>query len=68
MKQGFLLLERWTTRIALVLACIAWDTLRSRRLHPAFVSGGLLVLLSWPLRLALAQTEAWQRFAHWLID
>ena len=53
---------------ALVLACIAWDTLRSRRLHPAFVSGGLLVLLSWPLRLALAQTEAWQRFAHWLID
>ena len=22
MKQGFLLLERWTTRIALVLACI----------------------------------------------
>lgn len=51
----------------LVVLCIVWDSLRNRRLHPAFVAGGLFTILSWPLRLALAGTEAWQGFARWLI-
>lgn len=54
------------TTIALVLACVAWDTLRNRRLHPAFALGALFVALSWPLRLALSQTPQWQQFAQWL--
>lgn len=51
----------------LVLACIAWDAMRNRRLHPALVIGGLFVMLSWPLRLMLSGTDAWMRFAQWLI-
>lgn len=61
------LVPYFSTTCALVLACIAWDTLRNRRLHPAFVGGGLLVILSWPLRLMLSGTDAWMRFAQWLI-
>lgn len=52
--------------IVLVLACVAWDTIRNRRLHPAFALGALLVALSWPLRLALSQTPQWQQFAQWV--
>ena len=51
---------------AIVVACIAWDTIRNRRLHPAFIAGGLLVIASWPLRLAFTGTEAWARFTEWL--
>ena len=49
------------------LLCIAIDTARSRRLHPAFGWGGALVILMLPLRLLIASTEAWMRFAQWLV-
>lgn len=48
---------------ARVLACVAWDTIARRRLHPAFAWGASLVAVSWPLRLALSQTSQWQAFA-----
>src|SRR3546814_18170525 len=43
------------TTLALVLACVAWDTNAQRRLHPAFAGGAGLIAVSWPLRLALSQ-------------
>ena len=46
--------------------CIAWDTWRERRLHPAFAWGFAVVAISWPLRLWLSGTPAWQAFAAWL--
>jgi hypothetical protein len=52
--------------LALVLACVAWDTIARRRLHPAFAWGAALVAVSWPLRLARSQTSQWQAFASWL--
>jgi hypothetical protein len=52
---------------ALMLACVLVDTVRYRRLHPAFGWGVVLVLVSWPLRLQLADTALWQRFAQWLV-
>ncbi len=53
---------------ALLLACIAFDTIRNRRLHPAFGWGFLLVFLSQGARLAGAGTPQWQQFARWLTD
>jgi hypothetical protein len=50
-----------------VLGAIAFDTLRSRRLHPAFLWGGVLIVVMLPLRLLIAQTEAWAQFARWLL-
>jgi hypothetical protein len=56
----------FSTTILCVLGCVAWDTLRHRRLHPAFGWGGALVIASWPLRLALSGSTAWLAVAGWL--
>jgi hypothetical protein len=50
-----------------VLACVVFDIVRNRRLHPAFLWGTLLLVVSQPLRLMLAGTDTWMRFAGWLI-
>lgn len=55
------------TTYVLVLACVAYDTIRNRRLHPAFGWGAALILVSWPLRLLLSGTAAWLSFATWMI-
>lgn len=54
--------------MAVVLGCVALDTLRNRRLHRAFAWGAMLIVVMLPLRLAIANTEAWSRFAAWLIS
>jgi hypothetical protein len=51
-----------------VLACVAYDTTRQRRLHPAFGWGMLLIVASQPLRLVLSGTSAWHQFASWLVS
>lgn len=50
-----------------VLACVVFDTVKHRRLHPAFLWGTLLIVASQPLRLLLAGTDVWMRFAGWLV-
>jgi len=50
-----------------VVALAVWD-LRSRgRLHPVTRWGGLALVLSQPLRLALSGTPAWLAIAGWLV-
>jgi hypothetical protein len=51
----------------ILLAAVAWDTIASRRLHPAFVWGGLFLIASQPLRVALGETETWMTVARWLV-
>lgn len=51
----------------LILAVIAVDTVRNRRLHPAFAWSALLVIASHPLRLMISGTDVWMRFATWLV-
>ena len=50
-----------------VLACIAYDTAKNRRLHPAFVTGFIFIVFVQFGRLVLSQTAVWTRFATWLI-
>lgn len=54
-------------RNLLVLACIVVDTVRCRRLHPAFLAGGLLLLAYDFTRVWLAGTTAWLHFAKWVL-
>ncbi|MEO6137312.1 MAG: hypothetical protein ABIP11_01445 [Luteimonas sp.] len=54
------------TTIVIVAACVAYDTIHNRRLHPAFGWGASLIIVSWPLRLLLSGTTAWLAFATWL--
>lgn len=50
----------------LVVLAAAVDGVLNRRLHPAFVWAGALVLVSHPLRFAIASTDAWMSFARWV--
>ncbi|MGH9969888.1 MAG: hypothetical protein ACREBG_19130 [Pyrinomonadaceae bacterium] len=50
-----------------LVACVVFDTVKNRRLHPAFLWGTLLVVASQPLRLMLAGTDTWMRFAASLV-
>jgi hypothetical protein len=50
---------------AFLFAIVVWDLATTRRLHPATLWAGLLVVVSQPLRLAVAGTEPWLAFARW---
>jgi hypothetical protein len=50
-----------------LLGFVAFDTVRHRRLHPAFLWGTLFVIVMQPLRILLAGTDAWVRFAAALV-
>jgi hypothetical protein len=50
--------------ISLVLACVIADTLRNRRLHPAFGWGGSLVVGSIFVVAPFAQSSAWIHFVR----
>jgi len=53
-------------RDALVLVCIAIDTWRYRRLHPAFIAGGLLMFVTDPFASWVAGLPGWTRWCAWL--
>jgi hypothetical protein len=49
-----------------LVPCLVFDICTRGRPHRATVLGGLAVVLSQPLRLMVANTEAWNAFATWL--
>jgi hypothetical protein len=51
-----------------LLSCVAFDTIKHRRLHPVFLWGTLLIILSQPLRLMFAGTDLWLRIATALVS
>lgn len=50
-----------------IIAFIAIDTARNRRLHPAFAAGLAYIVFVQIGRLAISRTQAWDAFATWLI-
>jgi hypothetical protein len=50
-----------------LLGFVAFDTVRHRRLHPAFLWGSLLIIVFQPLRILVAGTNAWISFAAALV-
>ena len=50
-----------------VLAPVAFDTIKNRRLHPAFGWGALLIVASQPLSFLFGATHVWTRFGAWLL-
>jgi hypothetical protein len=51
-----------------ILACVVYDTIKNSRLHPVFLWGTIFIVASQPLRLMLAGTDAWMRFATWIVS
>jgi hypothetical protein len=46
-----------------IIAFVVYDTVKHRRLHPAALLGGLLIIASHPLRIMFAGTDAWLSIA-----
>jgi len=49
-----------------IVAQLVYDLATRRRIHPATIWGGLLIVASQPLRLMISGTSAWMAFAGWL--
>jgi hypothetical protein len=49
-----------------IVAMLIYDLTARRKIHPATIWGGLLVVASQPLRLAISATPAWLGFAGWI--
>jgi hypothetical protein len=49
-----------------IVAMLVYDLTARRKIHPATIWGGLLVVASQPLRLMIAGTPAWLGFARWV--
>jgi len=50
-----------------LLAFVAYDTFKHRRLHPVFLWGSIFIIAMQPLRLLLAGTSVWMNFAAALV-
>ena len=50
------------------LTCILYDTIKHRRLHPAFGWGGTLLLASFPAFMLVGSSDTWLKFLSWLLS
>ena len=67
---AFLRTSTWTFMAmtdVLVIAAILYDLASRRRVHPAYVWGGLLIVVVQALRIPVGETEAWKSIASALI-
>ena len=48
-----------------IIALAIWDFRTRGRLHPVTLWGGLLIIVSQPLRLVVSSTQGWLAFARW---
>jgi len=53
--------------LAFVVVAMIHDWLSRRRVHPVYIFGGLILLVSGPLRAVIANSSAWQSFARMLV-
>lgn len=53
--------------LGFVVVAMVHDWKSRRRVHPIYIYGGVILLLAGPLRAAIAQTAAWQSFAHLMV-
>lgn len=49
-----------------LIACIVYDFASRRRIHPAYLFGGIFILAMQPLRIIVSQTSWWLAFGDWL--
>ena len=50
------------------LTCILYDTIKHRRLHPAFGWGGAVLMASFPVFMLVGASPAWFKFLTWLVS
>jgi len=50
----------------LAVGLLTYDTWRNRKLNVVFLTGAIILIASYPMRLILSGTDAWISFATWL--
>ena len=63
--QHFLAIQTSIVAVFVIGALLA-DWLRHRALHPVYAIGGTLMVLSWPARVWVAHTPAWEAAGRWM--
>lgn len=58
----------WGVPSLIAIAFLVVDTWRNERLNRAFAGGIALLVLSGPVRILIARTDAWTQFAHWVLS
>jgi len=46
--------------------CLISDWRKYRIVHPIYLYGGLFIVASWPIRVMIARTPAWESVGRWL--
>lgn len=49
-----------------VAACLVYDWRKNRIVHPVFAIGGIVLVLLWPVRFAIARSEWWRPIGEWI--
>jgi hypothetical protein len=55
------------TFLPVLAICITYDLVTRQRVHPAYLWGGALLILSVPVRLMMSSTSTWHRLAERLV-
>jgi hypothetical protein len=50
------------------ITCILYDSIKHRRLHPAFGWGGAVLLASFPAFMLVGVSDSWFKFLSWLLS
>jgi hypothetical protein len=53
---------------AFVIVCLAYDWRKNGVVHPVFALGGVVLVLLWPLRYAIARSESWRPAGEWIAE
>ena len=51
-----------------IVALVAWDIRTSGRVHRVTLWGSLLIMISFPARMLISQTQTWTEIAGWLVQ
>jgi hypothetical protein len=64
----YFLLVQMSVVAAFVTCCLLYDWRKNRVVHPVFAIGGVVLVLMWPLRYAVARSETWQPIGQWFAE
>lgn len=53
---------------AFIVWCLARDWMRQRLVHPVFAVGGLVLVVAWPLRLAIGFSDWYRPIGEWILS
>jgi len=67
MREYFLVIQMSVVAV-FVTICLVYDWRKNRVVHPVFAIGGVVLILLWPARYAVARSEMWQPIGEWIAE